>query len=107
MFHKIMYTLLPLALVGLFLFGNLFGREQFRGSVAEAIQNRLTIRDVETGQMRSFLVDDSTQITLNGEPVRFAELYPEFFAVVTADFDGQIWYAHSMEVSSVYFFVAD
>ncbi len=101
MFHKLMFTGLPMILVAFVLIGNVPAQEQFQGTVVEAIGNQVIVQDFDTGEYRTFIVEEDAEITLDGQRVELAKLLPFFQANVVAEFDGIVWFAQSIEASTL------
>jgi hypothetical protein len=93
MLNKMMFTVLPMALVAFALMNDARGNETFEGTVVETSDNSVTIHDLNTGEYQMFVVESVTEITLNGEPAGLADLYPFFPVTVVAESDGNIWFA--------------
>jgi hypothetical protein len=47
-----------------------------------------------------FVVESDTDILLNGEPARLADLYPFFQVTVVAKSDGLNWFATEIDATS-------
>lgn len=59
-----------------------------RGRLAAVGQRSFSMRDRETGSIRSFAVNGSTKVTLNGGPASFARLKPAMEVEVVVDANG-------------------
>ena len=100
MIQKLFFTCVPMVLVAFAMSPQANAEIQFEGFIVQAIESELVIQEKDTGEYRTIIVENETEITLDGKPVRLEDLLPQFRVFVVADEEGDRFFAKKIEALS-------